>query len=227
MSAPAKSSPAVRGPRKPLEDSNFFLYVEGPRDEDILRIWARRISRPLARCLESRVVILGGRRPARAREHFRAEGGGKRPGRGLVVLDRDHHAPAEHFSSFESGLEVFTWKRRHIESYLMVPAAIRRSLESVVAPRLLDQLIEDHVPSPGDETACRMANAKKILGAKGELGRCAGGRLSPARVARCMRIDEFHPDILALYARIQSAVGIPGPPSVSRVGRHLAESESS
>ena len=62
------------GPQGPSASSvNFFLYVEGPRDADILRIWGRRISRRLARHLDSRIVILGGRRPERARDHFRAE----------------------------------------------------------------------------------------------------------------------------------------------------------
>ncbi len=217
MSGPDRSQASTQGSVTSAAQANFFLYVEGPRDAAILRIWARRISRQLARRLESRVVILGGRRPARAQEHFRAKWGEDPQGRGLVVLDRDHHGSSDTVSCFEPGLEVFIWKRRHIESYLLVPDAIRRSLARVVEPRLLDRLIEGHVPASEDEAACRTANAKEILGAKGELGRSTGGRLSPAGVARCMWLEDFHPDILALYERIRCAAGLPETAFANRV----------
>ena len=187
--------------------SSFFLYVEGPRDEGILRLWLRRMSPPPARHLESRVVILGGRRPARAQTHFRSQGGGASGARGLVVLDRDHRSESGSSWPVETGLEIFTWRRRHIESYALVPAAIRRSLRSRVEPRLLERLIEDYLPPLDDEEACAAANAKKILGSKGEFARSAGGRFSPEAVARCMRVEDFHPDIFALYDRIRSATG--------------------
>lgn len=210
------------GPHGPGGASvNFFLYVEGPSDADILRIWGRRISRRLARHLESRIVILGGRRPARARDHFRAECRAGCSGRGLVVLDRDHHTRAEDFSSLEPGLEIFTWQRRHIESYLLVAPAIRRALRRAIEPHLLDRLIEECVPALEDEAACREANAKKILGSKGQLARSAGGRLSPAGVARCMRVEEFHPDIFALYERIRRVTGLEDQPPVTGI-RHEA-----
>ena len=51
----------------------FALYVEGPRDQEILRSWARRVSRPLERAIDASTVIMGGRQPARAVEHFRRE----------------------------------------------------------------------------------------------------------------------------------------------------------
>ena len=194
---------------------NFFLYVEGPRDADILRIWGRRVSRRVARQLESRIVILGGRRPERARDHFRAMSAGGGPGRGLVVLDRDHHEPVEPLSHLEPGLEIFTWQRRHIESYLLVAPAIRRALRHAVDPHLLDRLIADCVPPAHDEEACKQANAKEILGSKGPLARSAGGRLSPASVARSMRLEEFHPEILALYERILQLAEIQDQPPVT------------
>lgn len=177
-------------------------------------MWLRRISPPLARHLESRVVILGGRRPARAQAHFRSQGGGASGGRGLVVLDRDHHSESGSSGLVEAGLEIFTWRRRHIESYALVPAAIRRSLRSRVEPRLLERLIEDCLPPLDDEEACGAANAKKILGSKGEFARSADGRFSPETVARCMRVEEFHPDIFSLYDRIRSAAGFEQSPTV-------------
>ena len=210
------------GPHGP--SVNFFLYVEGPSDADILRIWGRRISQRLARHLESRVVILGGRRPARARDHFRAECNAGRSGRGLVVLDRDHHTRADDLASLEPGLETFIWQRRHIESYLLVAPAIRRALRHAIEPHLLDRLIEECVPASEDEEACREANAKKILGSKGQLARSAGGRLSPAGVARCMRLEELHPDIFALYERIRCVTGLEDHPLITRIRREGADS---
>ena len=198
--------------------THFFLYVEGPRDEDILKTWVQRISRPVARDLASRVVILGGRRPARAEEHFRSARGAVSGARGLVVLDRDHHTEWGEGATNEPGLEVFVWARRHIESYLMVPSAIRRALRGVLDPRVLDSWIEEHVPSPEDEVAGRSVNAKRILGSKGELARRLGAGVCPAAVARAMKLEEFHPDIFALYERIREASGLGGsaPATLSR-----------
>src|SRR5262249_27853738 len=100
-----------------------FLYVEGPGDRAILEAWAARLLPAAARRLFDSSVILGGRRPARALDHFRTRGGR----RALCVLDRDDGAPAEGEGE-EPGLEFFTWGRRHIESYLLVASAIGRAL---------------------------------------------------------------------------------------------------
>ena len=202
MSAPQT---AQRPENRVTSNSRFFLYVEGPGDECILRIWARRLSRSLALQLESRVVILGGRRPARAQAHFRAEGGTEGGARGLVVLDRDHYRECGGLSLVEPGLEAFTWNRRHIESYALVPNAIRRTLRNRVEPRLLEGLLKENLPSLDDEAACRSANAKRILGSKGALARSAAGHFSAVAVARAMTVEEFHPDVLALYERIRQA----------------------
>ena len=61
-------------------------------------------------------------------EHFRSVGGATEGARALCVLDRDDGAGWEPSGAGESGLEFFTWSRRHIESYLLVPGAIRRAL---------------------------------------------------------------------------------------------------
>jgi hypothetical protein len=83
-------------PRPTGRESLAFLYVEGPRDREIVEGWAQRASRRLAERVRESTVILGGRQPARACEHLaevRAENGGAR---GLCVLDRDqeHALPA-------------------------------------------------------------------------------------------------------------------------------------
>ncbi len=189
-------------------DRDFFLYVEGPRDGGILQAWARRISPRLARQLEDRTVILGGRRPARAVEHFcsRREGADLR--RGLVVLDRDHHSVSSESSVIEPGLEVFTWRRRHIESYVLVPQAIRRLLGRRVDPMRLEEWLIGHLPPIEDEEAWRCLNAKEIFSDAESLALGAGDLLSPGSVARSMRVDEFHNDVMALYQQMLGAAGL-------------------
>jgi len=192
----------------------FSLYVEGPRDGDILRVWARRVCPAIVRPLERCMVILGGRRPARAVEHFRAAGGDASGRRGLVVLDRDHHSIDQAADTAgllaEPGLELFTWRRRHIESYVLVRDAIQRVVSDHPDREWLDRLIEQHVPPASDEVACSGLDAKRLLGAKGALARELGHVVSPAAVARSMRPEELHSDVLELFERIRGALGLGG-----------------
>jgi len=190
---------------------NFFLYVEGPLDAEILRSWARRFSPHLARSLQRRFVILGGRRPARAVEHIRAEGRAGRPGRGLIVLDRDHHSGPSSAGISESSLEVFTWSRRHIESYVLVRSAMGRLLESDIDAARFSRLMDDHLSFLHDEEACRQVDAKRLLGRHGPLARETRGAISSAAIARVMRLDEFHDDVMELYRRIEAALGLTMP----------------
>src|SRR5262245_58079194 len=126
----------------------FFVFVEGPRDRDVLLEWARRLSTPVFRVLPEACVILGGRQPARAALHLARTRELAAPATGLCVLDADGVAPeaVEH-----DGLEVFTWCRRHIESYLLVPAAIERAAR--VRDTRLRRLLHEELPAPGNERA--------------------------------------------------------------------------
>ncbi len=187
----------------------FVLYVEGPRDRDLLRIWARRVSHGLARSLESCVVIMGGRQPARAAEHFSRVHGGRDDVSGLVVLDRDHHDPASDWQS-DATLDLFTWPRRHIESYVLVPAAIRRAIGCGPEDQRIDRLLAEHLPAHDDAEAFVDVDAKRLLAAKGPLARGLGQPLSTADIARCMRLDELHADVLGVLDRVGAALGHAG-----------------
>jgi hypothetical protein len=192
-----------------LSDRRFVLYVEGPSDCDILRTWARLVSRPLSAQLTRCAVILGGRRPARAVEHFRSlrtDAAARAAVRGLCVLDRDGHAGSAQ-DGIPEGLELFTWPRRHIESYLLVPSAIRRCMRMDVGdPRLHDLL--DDLPLGVCADALRDVDAKRLLVGKATLAKELGSALSPARIARCMNRSELHEDVLDLLARVQVAAGV-------------------
>jgi len=222
--SPAGGNSSARGRRS---GDPFVLYVEGARDREILQCWARRSEPSLARCIEHNTVILGGRRPARALSDFRRRGGVDAGLRGLVVLDRDDHEEgpeSAHTASREAGLEVFVWGLRHIESYLLVPAALRRVLRvSIDDPRvdraLADQMaLEDDRQGSGSESI----HAKRILGAGGSLSEALGAELRAGEIARAMRTDDLHDDVLALFKRIGTLSGLQtgGPEVVIRPNRH-------
>jgi hypothetical protein len=151
-------------------------------------------------------VILGGRRPARAVEHFlelRAHGDeAAGPLRGICVLDRDGHV--EDVAAGEpEGLELFTWPRRHIESYLLVPAAMRRCMRMAPQDPRVGELLGD-LPRNGSEEPLRALDAKRLLAGKSALAREVGAILSPARIARCMNRSDLHGDVLALLDRLET-----------------------
>ncbi len=182
------------------QETPFTLYVEGPRDRSILRAWAYRLLPSRARKLFSDSVILGGRRPDRAIDHFRSSSAAA----GLCVLDRDGGEPPPDHS--EDGLSFFIWGRRHIESYLLVPVAIRRALALPSADRRLERTFDDQVPHTDDDAAWRNLDAKRLLGPKGALPRALGCPFPLTRIARVTRETELHEDVLRLFDQLRSAL---------------------
>jgi len=178
-----------------------FLYVEGPGDRAILEAWAARLLPAAARRLFDSSVILGGRRPARALDHFRTRGGR----RALCVLDRDDGAPAEGEGE-EPGLEFFTWGRRHIESYLLVARAIGRALRLQGEDARVERALRPIVPDARDEAGWRSLDAKRLMAPGGPLARALGAPLRPAAIARSMRSDELHADVLACVERLRAVL---------------------
>jgi hypothetical protein len=197
----------VRGRRASDRRERFLLYLEGPGDRGILEAWCRRLLPACAGHLSDCSVILGGRRPARALDHFRSVGGSEAGTRALCVLDRDDGS-APQASSPEPGLEFFTWGRRHIESYLLVPGAILRGLRLHESDGRMLRLVREHLPPAGDEDAYRELDAKRVLAPSGSLARALGGPIPLARVARATREAELHPDVHAFFARLRTALGV-------------------
>jgi len=152
-------------------------------------------------------VILGGRRPARALEHFSDAGGAEAGVLGLCVLDRDDGAQPAPVAS-DSGLEFFTWGRRHIESYLLIPAAIRRTLRLADDDSRIHRALDEVFPHPADESAYRQVDAKRLLGPNGALSRALGHPISLPRVARATRSEELHPDVHRLFDQLRDRLGI-------------------
>ena len=188
----------------------FVLYLEGPGDRGILEAWTRRLLRADSRRLFDASVILGGRQPARALEHFRRLGGSRAGLRALCILDRDDGEPSA-APTEEPALEFFTWGRRHIESYLLVAAAIGRALRLPERAGWIERALREHVPAEGDEAGWRELDAKRLLAPGGPLPRALGAALRPAAIARSMRPAELHADVLDCFARLRAVLGIQEP----------------
>lgn len=188
---------------------SFALYVEGPRDQSLLQAWAQRVSPALADAIEASAVILGGCRPARAAEQFRVLRERDAAARGLCVLDRDAEGAPRPRSVEEPGLEFFTWGRRHIESYLLVPAAIRRSLRLPDDDTRIDRFFRRELPR--DESGLGALDAKPLFAFQGEIQRLLGRPVRPVQVARAMFAGEIHADVQTLLARVRAGVGMDAP----------------
>ncbi|MDJ0850778.1 MAG: hypothetical protein QNK04_20600 [Myxococcota bacterium] len=188
------------------EPGEVVLYLEGPRDRGILMAWCRRLMPSFARSLSRSSVILGGRQPARALEHFRGLGGAEAGARGLCVLDRDDGRAPALDGTEEPGLEFFTWGRRHIESYLLVPGAIARALSVPDSEGRVERALRGHLPTVEEDY--RDLDAKRILAPTGPVSRALGVPIPLARVARATRPSELHADVHAFFGTLRSALGL-------------------
>ena len=192
----------------------FVLYVEGPRDRDILRAWARRLSPALAQDLVRSSVILGGRQPGRAAEHFHSVRVAAPAARGLCVLDRDDAPSVSHGAPEGAALEFFTWSRRHIESYLLVPGAIRRSLKLPATDGRVERFFRAELPAT--EEGLGALDAKPLFAFRGEFERLLGRAVRPVHVARAMHAGEIHADVIDLLARVRGGLGLDAERAESR-----------
>jgi hypothetical protein len=188
------------------ERSGFVLYVEGPRDQGLLAAWATRLSPRLGVSLEGATVILGGCQPARAAEQFRVLRATDPEARGLCVLDRDADDAPRPPPVSEPGLDFFTWSRRHIESYLLVPGAIRRSLGLPADDARIERFFRSDLPA--SEEGLGAIDAKSLFAFRGEFQRLLGRPVRPAHVARAMHAGEIHADVLDLLARVRGGLGL-------------------
>jgi transposase InsO family protein len=134
---------------------------------------------------------------------------------GLCVLDRDDGDHASPPDPSEPGLEFFTWGRRHIESYLLVPEAIRRVLCLARDDSRIDRKLNELLPLATDESVYRQVDAKRLLGTHGALPRALGRSISLQGVARATRSDELHADVHRLFGRFREAMGVTPNPELA------------
>lgn len=192
----------------------FVLYVEGPRDRDVLRNFAKRLSPELARAMDPCIRILGGRKPDRAEALFRqlaeqAVEAARPVPRGLCVLDRDDPSCLREVDSRQEGLEFVVWNRRQIESYLLVPGAIRRCVSNGRDSAKLLRLLDSALPAPDNEPAFREFDAKRLLGERGPIASVLGRPLRAREIVRNMSPVDIHADVKDLLGRVRDRIEVP------------------
>lgn len=217
----------------------FALYVEGPRDRDVLRLFAEKLSPELARVMDPCMRILGGRQPDRAAKLFgsmveRAAANDAGTPRGICVLDRDDplrfnigsgggsefdahggsNGGVENAGSKPPTLEFVVWKRRQIESYLMVPRAIRRCIVKHRDDPRIDRMLESWLPDPSNEDAFRKLDAKQVLGHRGPIANFLGRPLRAREIVRSMTPLDIHADVKDVLARVRDHIASPAESSV-------------
>lgn len=189
---------------KRCDANSCLIYVEGARDQAVIHAWSRLLAPNLAKRISNSFVILGGRRPERAYEHFRLACADNAKVRALCVLDRDTEAEVLRADARQEGLEFFTWGLRHIESYLLVPDAIRRTLRFSESDRRFVRAMRLHLAQVGDDEALRRLNAKRLLAHKGELATELGCDIPIECLARSLRVQELHNDVHSLFQTLEA-----------------------
>jgi hypothetical protein len=167
-------------------------------------------------------VILGGRQPERALAHVQQLRARAPDLAALCVLDGDglQDSAAREADGLAGQVEIFTWSRRHIESYLLVPSGISRSLGLRADDPRLSRLVREHLPHPSDEAGYRVLDAKRLLAPRGPFSRGLGRPLSLGRIARATPPADRHPDVAALHVRLASLLGpIPHMPPIATLRR--------
>ena len=196
-----------------------ILFVEGPGDRAVIQGWARAVSPRFERTVRAATVILGGRQPARARVHLEQERKKTPELRGLCILDRDATMEDEAEPREVDGLEIRTWSRRHIESYLLDPEAIRKALRRRDHDGRLVRHLTELFPAPDDLASLRTLHAKTLLGPSGPIAAHIGRAVPLARVARAMRPEDHPAEVRQLLVRLAALLGQAPPAPVVTMRR--------
>ncbi len=183
------------------------MYVEDESDFKILREWSRILSHRSEAFLSFPYIwILEGRGNLDdAKKHFQCLRMVQPDIRGICVLDRDS-GPRMSSAGMPSGLELFQWGRYEIENYLVLPELLKRFLrrgapQATVEEQVVDNEFRANFPAGidflKDIPALRDLKASEFL--VDMLNRTTSPL--PKRdlymLARHMRPEEVHPDVLA------------------------------
>ena len=106
----------------------------------------------------------------------------------------------------------------------LVPAALRRVLRVPIDDPRVERALADQMAPEDDRqgSGSESIHAKRILGAGGSLSEALGAELRAGEIARAMRTDDLHDDVLALFKRIGTLSGLQasGPEVVILPNRH-------
>ncbi len=195
------------------EQGRAVLYCEGQTDFDILRAWAEILNHPSRKFFSQPFFHSNvGRNPRDAKVHLFALRAIHSAIRGLLVLDGDNRSIDDHELSAD-GLTILRWTRYEIENYLLVPAAIHRTIapdpQDLFAAADVEKglaYLRAQFPAPffadplSDKTAAvvEVPASKKILP---QLFEAAGRPMEKSDfflIAQNMRPEEIHPEVVRM-----------------------------
>jgi predicted ATPase len=198
------------------EQGRAVLYCEGESDFDILRAWSQVLNHPAKRFFSKPFFHVNeGRNPREAKGHLFAVHAIHPSIRGLLLLDGDNRSLPDRELSAD-GLLIVRWHRYEIENYLVVPAAIRRTLSpepadlftAPVASKAIDYLKTQLPPAfftnpLADSAAIVSVPASKEL--LPQMFEAAGRPLEKGDfflIAQNMRPEEIHPEVVRVLDAI-------------------------
>jgi len=206
-----------------------ILYVEGHTDLEILRAWANVLNHPVSDLLKRvfwRPTVWELRHGAdgiKAQDHYDALRLVRDDLPGLVLIDGDAHPDIQSTEITGHGLQRLRWKRYEIESYLLHPEALKRFVEEQVGIEAAEPHIEDlkrhfeenyppaFLKDPFADTPY-LKNTKARTDLLPPALDAAGIPGFPYtrfyEIARAMKPEEIHPEVIEKLDRIMEAFGL-------------------
>ena len=214
-----------------------ILYLEDDSDARLLAEWASLLEHPAMRFFKfPYLYAMGGSGElSEAKRHFSALGSAFPSIRGICLLDRDRGTGPES-QDFPGGLRLLRWNRYEIENYLLNPQVLKRFLEQnylvppadsgqlalpTIAPEIIerDQAVIDQefarqglagLDNLSDEIQIlRDLKASELLvSILGKTFRRLAKR-DLYLVARVMRPEEIHPEIIQKLDEIAQMLPVP------------------
>jgi len=206
-----------------------ILYVEGHTDLEILRAWANVLNHPVSDLLKRvfwRPTVWELRHGAdgiKAQDHYDALRLVRDDLPGLVLIDGDAHPDIQSTEITGHGLQRLRWKRYEIESYLLHPEALKRFVEEQVGIEAAEPHIEDlkrhfeenyppaFLKDPFADTPY-LKNTKARTDLLPPALDAAGIMSFPYtrfyEIARAMKPEEIHPEVIEKLDRIMEAFGL-------------------
>lgn len=203
------------------------LYVEGQSDVGLLKTLARKFKPDLYDKLnEILIKPLGGRKPELAKKHFWGLTAYSDGVSGICLLDRNNKSYNDAIEEAKrytgNGLDFYIWRRRHIESYLLVPPAIKRVAgleERLVDEFLIEQLlpadfnyVNDNPPVlldfPTKSVVFGLYNRQPAPDEAVPLAERLAGwcELTPELIASELTEDELHNDVKVFLDLLQESI---------------------
>lgn len=197
------------------ETFQYVLFLEGKSDLDLLREWATVLGHSAVRLLDGGFWLPtaqdGGK--TYGRNHFRTLKAQVPDLVGLEIQDRNARGYRVNTGKYKApaGLKVAVWNRYEIENYLIQPTAISRFVLEALgedAGLKAEEHMRRNLPGglfddPFQKTPLDQVKGKVTVAQILEAAGLKVGESEYHRIARKMKKDEVHPDVIAMLDLIE------------------------